>query len=237
MNLLLFSDADRRTADTIEVGGRRLQHLREIIGARQGDSLRVGEIEGQMGLGRIIELGTDSATLQVALTQPPPAKLPITVVLALPRPKMLRRLVRTIAEVGVRDLHLVNSYRVEKSYWQSPALEPDTLRDYLLQGLEQARDTQLPQVTLHRRFKPFVEDDFPGLIANRRALLAQPGEYPLAPADSGIDSVLVIGPEGGFIPYEVEKLMTAGCTAVSLGSRILRVETAVNTMLGRLLRP
>jgi RsmE family RNA methyltransferase len=237
MNLLLFSDADRRTADTIQVSGWRLQHLVDIIGAQQGDSLRVGEIEGQMGLGRIIELGTDSATLQVVLTQPPPAKLPITVVLALPRPKMLRRILRTIAEAGVRDLHLVNSYRVEKSYWQTPALEPDTIRDYLLQGLEQAQDTKLPAVTLHRRFKPFVEDEFPTLVAKRRALLAQPGKYPLAPADSGVDSVLVIGPEGGFIPYEVEKLMAAGCSAVSLGSRILRVETAVNTMLGRLLRP
>lgn len=237
MNLLLFSDADRRTADTIQVSGRRLQHLVDIIGAQQGDSLRVGEIEGQMGLGRIIELGTDSATLQVVLTQPPPAKLPITVVLALPRPKMLRRILRTIAEAGVRDLHLVNSYRVEKSYWQTPALESDTIRDYLLQGLEQAQDTKLPAVTLHRRFKPFVEDEFPTLVAKRRALLAQPGKYPLAPADSGVDSVLVIGPEGGFIPYEVEKLMAAGCSAVSLGSRILRVETAVNTMLGRLLRP
>ena len=237
MNLLLFSDADRRTADTIQVSGRRLQHLVDIIGAQQGDSLRVGEIEGQMGLGRIIELGTDSATLQVVLTQPPPAKLPITVVLALPRPKMLRRILRTIAEAGVRDLHLVNSYRVEKSYWQTPALEPDTIRDYLLQGLEQAQDTKLPAVTLHRRFKPFVEDEFPTLVAKRRALLAQPGKYPLAPADSGVDSVLVIGPEGGFIPYEVEKLIAAGCSAVSLGSRILRVETAVNTMLGRLLRP
>ena len=237
MNLLLFSDADRRTADTIQVSGRRLQHLVAIIGAQQGDSLRAGEIEGQMGLGRIIELGTDSATLQVVLTQPPPAKLPITVVLALPRPKMLRRILRTIAEAGVRDLHLVNSYRVEKSYWQTPALEPDTIRDYLLQGLEQAQDTKLPAVTLHRRFKPFVEDEFPTLVAKRRALLAQPGKYPLAPADSGVDSVLVIGPEGGFIPYEVEKLMAAGCSAVSLGSRILRVETAVNTMLGRLLRP
>jgi hypothetical protein len=57
-----------------------------------------------------------------------PRPLPLTVVLALPRPKMLRRILRALAEVGVKELHLINSYRVEKSYWQSPLLAPTALR-------------------------------------------------------------------------------------------------------------
>ncbi|MEP1470601.1 MAG: 16S rRNA (uracil(1498)-N(3))-methyltransferase [Halieaceae bacterium] len=235
MNLLLFSEADRRPDNTVVITGRRLQHLKEVLSAQQGDSLRVGEIDGGMGLGRIVALDDQAATLQVSLTESPPEKLPITLVLALPRPKMLRRILRTIAETGVTDLHLINSYRVEKSYWQTPVLEADTVRDYLLQGLEQARDTGLPTVTLHRRFKPFVEDTLPSLLKNRHALLAQPGDYPLAPTDGDIDTLLVIGPEGGFIPYEVDKLEDAGCTAVSMGKRILRVETAVTALLGRLI--
>ena len=235
MNLLLFGEADRRPDNTVVIHGRRLQHLREVLNAQQGDSLRVGQIDGDIGLGRVVALDEKVATLQITLTESPPKKLPITLVLALPRPKMLRRILRTIAETGVTDLHLINSYRVEKSYWQTPVLEPDIIRDYLIQGLEQARDTRLPTVNLHQRFKPFVEDTLPSLLGNRRALMAQPGDYPLAPTDGSIDTVLVIGPEGGFIPYEVDKLEDAGCTAVSIGKRILRVETAVTALLGRLI--
>lgn len=237
MNLLLFSENDWRDKETIAIADRRLHHLREVIGAREGDAIKVGEVDGRMGLGRVISIDKQRATLQVNLDQAPPAKLPITLVLALPRPKMLRRILRTVAEMGVRELHLIHSYRVEKSYWQTPVLHTETIRDYLLQGLEQARDTILPNVVMHRRFKPFVEDTFPSLVANQRALLAQPGDHPLAPADGGIDTVLVVGPEGGFIPYEVNKLIGTGCSPVSLGSRILRVETAVGSFLGRMLSP
>ncbi len=170
----------------------------------------------------------------MTLDTAPPPKLPLRLVLALPRPKMLRRILRTVAELGVAELHLIHSFRVEKSYWQTPALRPETLRGYLLQGLEQSRDTVLPALQCHRRFKPFVEDVLPGLASGRRALLAHPGDYPPCPRGLQQDTLLVIGPEGGFIPYEVEHLAAAGCEAVSLGPRILRVENALSALLGRL---
>lgn len=234
MNLLLFSAADRCDQGHIRVGGRRLQHLRQVLGARVGDELRVGEIDGLIGTGLIQELDDKRAVLSVALDQPPAGKLPLRLVLALPRPKMLRRMLRTVAELGVGELHLINSYRVEKSYWQTPALTQAAIREQLLQGLEQARDTIVPTVLCHRRFKPFVEDTLPGLARDHDALLAQPGAYPACPRDSRAPTLLVIGPEGGFIPYEVDKLQAAGCRAVSLGPRILRVETALTALLGRL---
>jgi RsmE family RNA methyltransferase len=147
---------------------------------------------------------------------------------------MLRRILRSVAEFGVPELHLINSYRVEKSYWQTPVLEDSVVRDFLLQGLEQARDTILPTVTCHQRFKPFVEDVFPAIDADKSSLLAHPGDYPPPPNGPTSETVLVIGPEGGFIPYEVEKFQAAGCETVSLGPRILRVENAVTSLLGRL---
>jgi RsmE family RNA methyltransferase len=234
VNLLLFTDCDRRAANTITVDDRRLEHLRLVHRARVGDKLRVGEVGGLLGEGEILHIDATSATLAIALDQPPPAKLPLSLVLALPRPKMLRRILRCVAELGAAELHLVNSYRVEKSYWQTPVLAAGALPDYLLQGLEQSRDTRLPLVQCHRQFKPFVEDLLPGMIAGKRALLAHPGAYPPCPRNVSGESLLVIGPEGGFIPYEVEKLQQAGCETVSLGPRILRVENAVSFLLGRL---
>jgi len=115
----------------------------------------------------------------------------------------------------------------------APALQADTVHDYLLQGLQQSRDTILPAVHYHRRFKPFVQDLLPGIIAARQGLLAHPGDFPPCPATLQGDTVLVIGPEGGFIPYEVAQLQAAGCRTVSLGPRILRVENAVCSLLGR----
>ena len=234
VNLLLFSDADRGADGLLQITGARLQHLLQVHGKSSGESVRVGEIGGNMGLGEILAIDAEKAVMRVDLDQAPPAKLPLTLVLALPRPKMLRRILRAAAEFGVPELHLIHSFRVEKSYWQTPVLHANTVRDYLLQGLEQSRDTVLPEVRYHKRFKPFVEDRLPALLANRRALLAHPGEHPACPRGGTEPTTLVIGPEGGFIPYEVEKLQNAGCAPVSLGPRILRVENAVTSLLGRL---
>lgn len=236
MNLLLFRPGACNDAGQLRVTGRQLQHLREVHRASVGDSLRVGELNGPLGHAEILVLEADHALLQVTLDQAPPPRLPAVLVVALPRPKMLRRLLRSAAEFGVEELHLIHSYRVEKSYWQTPVLAEDVVEDYFLQGAEQARDTRLPRLALHRRFRPFVEDQLPGLMAGREALLAHPGEAP--PCPTGEDQrarLLVVGPEGGFIPWEVDKLRAAGCRQVSLGPRILRVENAVSVLLGRLL--
>ena len=91
-----------------------------------------------------------------------------------------------------------------------------------------------PSFTLHKRFKPFVEDELPDLVAGRRSLLAHPGNHPPCPRGCNEPTLLFIGPEGGFIPYEVEKLQEAGCTTVTLGPRILRVENAVAALVSQL---
>jgi RsmE family RNA methyltransferase len=234
VNLLLFTDSDRLESQQITVQDRRLQHLLQVHRAKVGDQVRVGEVGGLMGSGQLLELNSERAVLAIALDRPPPDKLPLSLVIALPRPKMLRRILRSVAEFGAAELHLINSYRVEKSYWQTPVLQAETIREYLLQGLEQSRDTVLPQIHCHPRFKPYVEDQLPAMIEDRRALLAHPGDYPPCPRELRGETLVVIGPEGGFIPYEVKKLQDAGCETVSLGPRILRVENALTSLLGRL---
>lgn len=234
MNLLLLEEADFVTADRARLSGRRLQHMLQIQKVIEGDSLRVGRIGGNMGKGTVLSLSDSHAELQLTLDQAPPPKLPVTLLLAMPRPKMFRRIMQHCATLGVPRIVLLNSYRVEKSYWQTPFLEPASLHENLLLGLEQARDTVLPEVLVEKRFKPFVEDRLPALIANTRPLLAHPGDYPPAPRECNTAVTLAIGPEGGWIPYEVEKFVEAGFQPVQLGERILRVETAVTSLVGRL---
>ncbi|MFU6375052.1 16S rRNA (uracil(1498)-N(3))-methyltransferase [Metapseudomonas otitidis] len=234
MNLLLLEEGDFVAPGHALLRGRRLKHLQDVHRAEAGDSLRVGLLGGAMGEGRLTVLEADHAELQVSLDQPPPAKLPLTLLLALPRPKMLRRVLQTVATMGVPRLVLLNSYRVEKSFWQTPFLEPAAIREQLILGLEQGRDTMLPEVVIEKRFKPFVEDRLPALAAGTRALIGHPGPWPDCPRAVEGPVTLAIGPEGGWIPYEVEKLQAAGFEAVQLGERILRVETAVTALLARL---
>jgi len=134
----------------------------------------------------------------------------------------------------VKELHLINSYKVDKSYWGTPWLEEAAIREQLLLGLEQSVDTVMPRVYLHKRFKPFVEDQLGAIIAGSTALVAHP--YTETPCPIGLKEPcsLVIGPEGGFIPYEIDKLLESGCTPVSLGSRILRVETAIPVLIAKI---
>ena len=234
MNLLLLEDGDFIAPDRVRLQGRRLQHLREVHRAECGDSLRVGRLGGLMGRGELLSLDAVQAELQISLDTPPPAKLPLTLLLAVPRPKMLKRVLQTVSAMGVARLVLLNSYRVEKSFWQTPFLEPDAIREQLILGLEQARDTVLPEVTLEKRFKPFVEDRLPALAEGTQGLTGHPGDYPACPRAVDGPVTLAIGPEGGWIPYEVELLRLAGLQPVQLGERILRVETAVPALLARL---
>jgi len=234
VNLLLLEDADFITTDRALLRGRRLQHLHEVHRAETGDTLRVGRLDGLMGMGKILQLGSDQAEIQIELNQPPPAKLPLTLLLAMPRPKMLRRVLQTVSSMGVPRLVLLNSYRVEKSFWQTPFLHPEAIREQLILGLEQARDTVLPEVIIEKRFKPFVEDRLPQLAAGSLALVGHPGEYPECPRAVTQAVTLAIGPEGGWVPYEIDLLQGAGMAPVQLGQRILRVETAVTALLARL---
>jgi RsmE family RNA methyltransferase len=175
----------------------------------------------------------DGVRLRVVLTDPPPPRHRFDIVLALPRPKMLRRILRQCAEFGIANLHLLHSARVEKSYWQSPLLQPAALEEALLAGLERSRDTIAPRVHLHRRFRPFVEDQLSGICAGRPCWLAHM-DAPLALAEAPpVPAVVMIGPEGGFVPFEIQLAEAVSARRVCLGARTLSVDTALVTVLAQ----
>ena len=234
MNLILLEPGDFTGPDTVSIRGRRLTHIAEVHRAEAGDTLKVGLLNGEIGQGTVLVRNMQEILLQVSLDQPSPPPLPLTLLLALPRPKMLKRSIQHATALGVKNLYLINAYRVEKSYWQSPWLTEDKLREQCLLGLEQAVDTAMPEIHLRKRFKPFVEDELPAIAAQSRKLVAHPVTDQACPVDITEQTTLAVGPEGGFIPYEVEKLREQGFEAVHLGPRILRVETALPVLLSRL---
>lgn len=237
MNLLLLQPEDlgaNTTTKQITLNDERAKHIRHVLRASAGDTLKIGLLNGLTGKAIITAITGTGVSLEFELRNPPPAKLPLTLILALPRPKMARRIIRAATELGAAEIILLNSYRVDKSYWQSPLVSDAALHKAMLEGLEQAGDTMLPTLRRAARFKPFVEDELPRLLANKIGLLAHPYSDQGPPRAIQQECLLAIGPEGGFIPYECEKLIATGMQSFSLGPRILKTETAVSTLIGRL---
>lgn len=235
MNLVLLAPEELRPDGTARLGGRRALHAREVLGAAPGDRVQAGVVGGRMGEAEVLAAAADELVLRPALDRDPPPPSPVALLLALPRPKILRRVLQASAAMGVKRLALVGSWRVEKSYFASPFLRAEAIRAELLLGLEQGRDTVVPEVTVHRFFKPFVEDQLAAAFPAPARLLAHPVDAaPLeALAAAGARATLAVGPEGGWTAYEAGRLREAGFAPFSLGPRALRVDAAVPFAVGQ----
>ena len=232
MNLLLLAPDEIAPDGTSRVGGRRARHVAEVLRAGPGDAVRAGVLGGKIGTARLLSLEGEEAVLSLDLTEEPPARPGVDLLLALPRPKALRRILAAVASLGVDRLVLLNAARVEKSYFDAQVLAPERMRKHLIDGLEQARDTVLAEIHLAPRFRPFVEDTLDTLLGPGQRWLLHPGPDtpPLRPPGGRL--ALAVGPEGGWVPFERELLAARGFQPVSLGVRTLRTETIVPFALG-----
>lgn len=229
MNLVLIEPGELRGDGTAALGGRRAAHVHAVLHAAPGDLVQAGVVGGRMGSAEVLRSAPDAVVLRPALDRDPPPPSPVSLLLALPRPKILRKVLQAAAAMGVKRLVLLGSWRVEKSYFASPLLAPAALRAELLLGLEQGRDTALPEVSLRRLFKPFVEDELDAAFPEPSRLLAHPAESAQLEAlhPAGARAALAVGPEGGWTAYEAEQLRARGFAPFSLGPRALRVDVAV----------
>ena len=234
MNTLLFKQEQRQKNRVLINCPEKIAHVKNVLQASTGDVLKVGELNGLLGDAKILELTERYLLLEANLFQDAPAALPCTLILALPRPQQFKRILVHLASLGIKKIVLIQSARVEKNYWQSPKLQTQEIESYLVEGLEQAQDTVLPTVEMHKHWPTFINNHLPALISNREAWLAQPGNFPYCPVAPTGEHVLIVGPEGGFIDDEVQQLRAAGCKAVSIGQRILKVETAIPVLVSRL---
>ncbi len=220
---------------TATVDGDRLLHLRKVLKVEVGQEVRVGLLNGSIGSATVTAIDRSVAKLDVVLDQAPPPALEVELLLALPRPKFLGRILQHATTIGVKEITLFHSARVEKSYWSSALMQGTALNRHLELGLEQGRDTALPKITLQRSFADLLESLEDSAAVSRHLLVAD-GDAPTNfPRQSVGPASLLIGPEGGLIDRELELLVQIGAQCGSLGQRPLRVETAVAACLSRLL--
>ncbi|WP_297763875.1 16S rRNA (uracil(1498)-N(3))-methyltransferase [uncultured Alcanivorax sp.] len=236
MNLLLLHPHQHLHGNLWRLDERQCRHVRDILGLAEGGSCRAGIVGDGMGKAQIESIENNEIHVLFKEDSRPSPPLPLSLLLALPRPKMLKRILIDATSLGIKRIVLINSWKVDKSYWQTPNLKADLLREKMLLGLEQARDTTLPELVLAPRFRPFVEDNLNAWAGPGQRILAHPGDYPPMPGDLTEPVTLAIGPEGGWTDYEVEMLQRHGFACHSFGARILRVETALPALVGRVMR-
>ena len=130
--------------------------------------------------------------------------------------------------------------QVESAEQQGQVASDSNIADVVYDlGLEQAGDTYLPQVSIHKRFRPFAEDTLAEIATNYdKMIIAHPG-VPLSlnellPPPLYGRLLLIIGPEGGWVDFEIERFTEQGVTPFHLGPRILRVDSVIPSLLGQI---
>ncbi len=234
MNRILF-EAGELQDEMVVLTDHRAEHIRRVLRAKVGDELRTGEIDGPLSSAKVQELKEERVVLHIT-EGAIPGRPDVDLILALPRPKVLNRLLPQIATLGVDRLFLCNASRVERYYFDCHVLEPETLRTRLIEGLTQAGDTRLPKVKVIKQLRHFMEDDCSSLFKGSRKWLLHPGTGRLLHAVSTQPGrhVLAIGPEGGWVEGERNGFHELDFEPVQLGTRILRSDTAAIVSLGML---
>jgi 16S rRNA U1498 N3-methylase RsmE len=175
MNLLLLEPSEIAAEGLATIDGARARHLRQVLRAEPGRAVRVGVVDGPMGVGTVLSIDHTHARLACSFDAAAPPVPPVDLLLALPRPKVLQRLWAQLAALGVGRIVLTNAWRVERNYFDTTVLDPAVYRPLLIEGLQQARDTRVPIVSVHRQFRVLVEDDLDRLCPQTTRLLADPG--------------------------------------------------------------
>ncbi len=240
MNLIIIQDQDALANGQYRLADDRAEHIIKILKAEIGDSLEVGLLNGPIGSGVVRSLEAGEVVLDCAfMEQPQKNILNINIICALPRPQTLKKVLHTAAAMGVASLYFIRSARVEKSYFHSPMLQPQNYNRFLLEGLTQGKNTKLPKVSFHDRFKSFMLDTLPEIDSKkqyRKLVFAPDAKYNLLQSNikSNQPIILAIGPEGGWVPFEMELMAEIGFEPVTLGPWILRVENALTAALAQL---
>lgn len=245
MNLIIIAPEEVEPAGTVTLTGARARHLTCVLRVAPGHAVRVGVLDGPLGSGVVLRVDAPTVTLHCVLDTAVPDPPAVDVLLALPRPKVLRRLWAQLAALGVGRIMLTTAARVERNYFATHVLEPATYRPLLIEGLQQARATRLPQVSVHRQFRVLVEDQLGALSGAAVRVVADPsGRASIrdviaaaAPPRAGADPLaarrvlLAIGPEGGWNGFELDLLAAHGFQAATMGARTLRTDTACVALL------
>ncbi len=245
MNLILILPTEIKPENRVQLTDQRAVHIRKVLRAEAGKSIRLGLLNGPFGTGTVQAVSEESVSLLCEWEADAPPRPAIDLLLAMPRPKVLKRLWAQFAALGLGRIYITNAEKVERFYFDTHVLQPEFYHARLIEGLQQARDTRLPEVNIVRNLTPFLRNaEFAGI---GKRIIADPSgtQSILQCMESCTESsvpprcCLAVGPEGGWTPSELDLFRESGFELFGMGSRILRTDTAcigLCCMLAEILR-
>jgi RsmE family RNA methyltransferase len=183
-------------------------------------------VDGPRGKGTLVAIGPEALTLSFVWGAEPPPLDPLILIVGLPRPQTARDILRDATSLGVAAIHFVVTEKGERSYAGSTLWTTGEWQRHLIAGAEQAFDTRLPEITHGRLLLESIASLPPGTA--RLALDNYESSAPLSEQSPPAGAIaLAFGPERGWSDADRAALRGAGLAFVHLGSRVLRLETAV----------
>jgi len=233
MNRILF-ERDEIIGGMATVADARATHILDVLHGEVGQILKTGEVNGPIGAGEIVAI--EGRQITVRLSHDTMSLKPwVDVILAPPRPRVMKRLLPQLAALGVGRIVLVGAEKVERDFWGATLLKEENYRPLLIDGLMQSGTSILPTLETWKSFNRFLREGLPAFKHVQR-LVAHPSPAPTPSAVLPTSSLLLaIGPEGGWTDAEVGQLEESGFVRYSLGPRILRTDTATVALLAQLM--
>lgn len=213
--------------------GGEAHHLTRVLRLQSGDEVVVFDGQGGEALTRIEALADDRVELRVCerRTGRTESAIELTLAVAVPKGDRFDWLVEKATELGVARLVPL---RTARSVVDPRESKLDRLRKTIVEASKQCNRSRLMELTAPADWTEFLEAYGPTAqgAGGNRLWIADPAGDPvplsgLAELGAGENRmVAAIGPEGGFTADELERGRQSGARLVSLGPRILRIETA-----------
>lgn len=226
MNFTFLPSWDNQTLNRIP---RTLISLKQPL---VGQKILIGVPNGPWGHVAIHKVTQESIWALGSLDKQSHPPSPLSVGIGLSRPKMMKRNIKNLVELGVKEIHIFKSFFSEKSYLKSHIFNPEQLHYLAREALEQvAEDTLFPRIETHKYLRPFLEDVVLKSFSAKNILCADPfGDHwnSLNPSPQFI----IFGPEKGFSKNEISLMNQLNIPVKRFGSRSMRQETAVTAICG-----
>ena len=234
MNVILVEPGELSDG-VARLSGPRAKHIVEVLKVQPGQSIHLGVIDGPLGEGRVLSAEGEAVLLACTFQSDSPPVPSVDLLLALPRPKVMKRLWAQLAALGVGRIILTNAEKVERNYFDTHVISESFYRPLLIEGLQQARDTRVPRVSIHKQFRKLVESDLSDLSDASVRWVAHPGAEKSVGRAVQARVLLAVGPEGGWNDFELSLLEGHGFKRIGMGARTLRTDTACIALLALVL--